>query len=170
MSTITPEQLWHQSGDEPFIAGLLQDIGILVLLRELGEPYAKFLTGVIDEKCDLASLEQDTLGFDHNQLSAALLAQWQLPARLVELTSLLLTSLAVSIATRALGVLPVFAFAVLPAATGMLAAQRLRWVLVWATAAGAIAGAGGCRWSHCRPVRSGRWRPTPISIRTSCSS
>ena len=67
------EQLWRQPGDEAFIAGLLQDIGILVLLRELGEPYAKFLTGVIEEKCHLASLEQDTLGFDHIQLSAALL-------------------------------------------------------------------------------------------------
>jgi HD-like signal output (HDOD) protein len=78
------EQLWRQSGDEAFIAGLLQDIGILVLLRELGEPYAKFLTGVIEEKCHLASLEQDTLGFDHNQLSASLLARWQLPARLVD--------------------------------------------------------------------------------------
>jgi HD-like signal output (HDOD) protein/GGDEF domain-containing protein len=78
------EQMWRQSGDEAFIAGLLQDIGILVLLRELGEPYAKFLTGVIDEKCHLASLEQDTLGFDHIQLSAALLSRWQLPQRLVE--------------------------------------------------------------------------------------
>ena len=78
------EQMWRDSGDEAFIAGLLQDIGILVLLRELGEPYAKFLTGVIDEKCHLASLEQDTLGFDHIQLSAALLARWQLPKRLVE--------------------------------------------------------------------------------------
>lgn len=77
------EQVWRQSGDEAFIAGLLQDIGILVLLRELGEPYAKFLTGVIDEKCHLASLEQDTLGFDHIQLSAALLSRWQLPERLV---------------------------------------------------------------------------------------
>src|SRR3954463_10909969 len=78
------EQLWRQSGDEAFIAGLLQDVGILVLLRELGEPYAKFLTGVIDEKCHLASLELDTLGFDHNQLSAAFLSRWQFPARLVE--------------------------------------------------------------------------------------
>jgi GGDEF domain-containing protein len=78
------EQVWHQPGDEAFIAGLLQDIGILVLLRELGEPYARFLTGVIEEKCQLATLEQDTLGFDHNQLSAALLARWQLPERLVE--------------------------------------------------------------------------------------
>jgi HD-like signal output (HDOD) protein len=78
------EQLWYQPGDEAFIAGLMQDIGILVLLRELGEPYAKFLTGVIDENCHLASLEQDTIGFDHIQLSAALLARWQLPQRLVD--------------------------------------------------------------------------------------
>jgi HD-like signal output (HDOD) protein len=78
------EQLWNQAGDEAFIAGLLQDIGILVLLRELGEPYARFLTGVIDEKCHLAALEQDTLGFDHVQLSAALLAKWQLPRRLID--------------------------------------------------------------------------------------
>ena len=59
------EQLWHKPGDEAFIAGLLQDIGILVLLRELGEPYARFLAGAIQEKCHLAALEQDTLGFDH---------------------------------------------------------------------------------------------------------
>lgn len=78
------EQLYRQPGDEAFIAGLLQDIGILVLLRELGEPYAKFLTGVINEKCALAPLEQETLGFDHVQLSAAVLERWQLPERLVK--------------------------------------------------------------------------------------
>src|SRR3954469_5956400 len=77
------EQLWHQPGDEAFIAGLLQDIGILVLLHEMGQPYAKFLAGVIEEKCHLAALEQDTLGFDHWQLSAAMLGRWQLPERLV---------------------------------------------------------------------------------------
>jgi HD-like signal output (HDOD) protein len=78
------EQLWCQAGDEAFAAALLQDIGILVLLRELGAPYARFLAGTIEEKCPLAALEQDTLGFDHTQLSAALLARWQLPQRLVE--------------------------------------------------------------------------------------
>ncbi|HEX4414912.1 MAG TPA: HDOD domain-containing protein [Lacipirellulaceae bacterium] len=77
------EQLWRQSGDEAFIAGLLQDVGILVLLRELGESYARFLTGVIEEKCHLAVLERETLGFDHSQLTAALLAKWHLPERLV---------------------------------------------------------------------------------------
>ena len=78
------EQVWRQPGDEAFTAGLVQDVGILVLLRELGEPYARFLSGVIAEQCHLAALEQDTLGFDHSQLSAELLARWQLPTRLVE--------------------------------------------------------------------------------------
>ena len=66
-----------------------------------------------------------------------------LPVRLLDLSSWLFTSLAVSIATRALGVLPVFAFAVLPAATGLMLARRLRWVLIIAAVAGALAGGGG---------------------------
>jgi HD-like signal output (HDOD) protein len=83
-SRILCEQLWNKPGDEAFIAGLLNDVGILVLLRELGESYARFLGGAIKEKCHLAALEQDTLGFDHTQLSASLLARWQLPDRLVD--------------------------------------------------------------------------------------
>jgi HD-like signal output (HDOD) protein len=78
------EQLWRQPGDEAFTAGLLQEIGILVLMHELGPPYVRFLAGAVEERQHLAALEQDTLGFDHTQLSAALLARWQLPQRLVE--------------------------------------------------------------------------------------
>lgn len=78
------EQLWHQPGDEAFTVGLLQDIGILVMIRELRGSYTRFLAGVIQEKRHLAALEQDTLGFDHTQLSAAVLARWRLPERLVE--------------------------------------------------------------------------------------
>ena len=57
----------------------MQDIGILALLRELGEPYAKLLSGVIHQRSDLAALERDSLGFDHVELSAALMQQWHLP-------------------------------------------------------------------------------------------
>lgn len=78
------EQLWHQSGDEPFIGGLLEDLGILAMLRELGSPYVKFLSGVIEERCHLAALERATLGFDHAQLSAALLTRWHLPQKLID--------------------------------------------------------------------------------------
>lgn len=77
-------ELWQISGDEAFIAGLMQDIGILAMLRELGEPYAKLLSGVIHQRSDLAALERDSLGFDHVELSAALMQQWHLPQRLVD--------------------------------------------------------------------------------------
>ncbi len=78
------QQLWSQPGDEAFTAGLLQDIGVLALLRELGAPYVKFLAGVIDERGGLSELEQETLGFDHTELSAAMLRSWHLPRRITD--------------------------------------------------------------------------------------
>ncbi len=81
------EQLFDRPGDDAFLAGLFQDIGVLVLLGELKEPYAKFLSGVIDQRVDLQRLEVDSLGFDHLQLTAALLEHWNMPKVLVRAIS-----------------------------------------------------------------------------------
>lgn len=78
------EQLWHRSGDDAFLAGLLQDIGVLVLLDQLREPYAQFLGGVIEERGNLDAMEVKSLGFDHSTLSASLLRNWNMPELLVE--------------------------------------------------------------------------------------
>lgn len=78
------QAFWHQEGDEAFVAGLLQDIGVLVLTQELGEPYLDFLHGVQQQRADLRSTETATLGFDHVAVSAHLLAQWRLPASLLD--------------------------------------------------------------------------------------
>jgi zinc transport system permease protein len=67
----------------------------------------------------------------------------RLPTRLLDLGSWLCIALVVSVATRALGVLPVFAFAIVPAIAGLLLFDRLGWVLAAAAAIGALAGAGG---------------------------
>jgi HD-like signal output (HDOD) protein len=77
-------ELWQAPSDEAFIAGLLQDIGILALLRELGPPYVKLLSRVIAQRRDLAALERDCFGFNHIDLSAALLTHWKLPQRLID--------------------------------------------------------------------------------------
>ncbi len=66
-----------------------------------------------------------------------------LPVRALDLASWVLIALAVSVTTRALGVLPVFAFAVLPAMSALMLANRLRWVLPLAAAAGAVSGGAG---------------------------
>ncbi|MEM8944251.1 MAG: HDOD domain-containing protein [Planctomycetota bacterium] len=78
------EQLFDRPGDDAFLAGLFQDIGVLVLLGELQEPYADFLSGVIDQRVDLQQLEMDSLGFDHLQLTSALLEHWNMPQLLVK--------------------------------------------------------------------------------------
>jgi HD-like signal output (HDOD) protein/GGDEF domain-containing protein len=69
--------------DEAFIAGLLQDLGQLALVQDLGRPYLSFLESVQQEREDLAARELAALGFDHAMYSARLLDQWGLPKMLV---------------------------------------------------------------------------------------
>ncbi|HZN35697.1 MAG TPA: HDOD domain-containing protein [Pirellulaceae bacterium] len=76
------EKLWQTSGDEPFIAGLIQDIGSLALIQHLGPSYIQLLDHVQSHGGNLLDRELDTLGFDHVVLSSRLLAHWGLPASL----------------------------------------------------------------------------------------
>ena len=81
------ETFFKSSGDEAFIAGLLQDIGELMLMQELGAPYTLFLDKVHAGGNDLATLESETLGFEHEVLSAKLLTSWGLPDVIVKAIS-----------------------------------------------------------------------------------
>jgi GGDEF domain-containing protein len=78
------EAVRRQPGDEAFVAGLLQDLGILVLIQELGEPYVEFFQKVVAGGGDLADAEVKSMGFDHQALTARLLDHWGLPKPLVE--------------------------------------------------------------------------------------
>jgi HD-like signal output (HDOD) protein/GGDEF domain-containing protein len=82
------ETFWRRGGDEPFIAALLQDLGALLLIQELGEPYVRFLEQIADHQAETADLERQSLGFEHTELSARLLRHWRLPPSLVEVVSL----------------------------------------------------------------------------------
>lgn len=78
------EQYWSQPGDEAFVAGLLRDLGVLVLVQGLGKPYVDFWVQARSSGNLLASVEREAIGFDHRQLTARLLAEWRLPEALVE--------------------------------------------------------------------------------------
>jgi HD-like signal output (HDOD) protein/GGDEF domain-containing protein len=78
------ETLFDVPGDDAFIAGLLQDIGMLLLIQELGEPYVRFLETTCTSGKSLEPLEAEAIGFDHTTLSARLLTQWGLPQTLVD--------------------------------------------------------------------------------------
>jgi HD-like signal output (HDOD) protein/GGDEF domain-containing protein len=76
--------LGGHSGDEAFIAGLLQDLGILLLIQEVGEPYLQFLQRARDRGSDLTTLEAALLGFDHTEMTSRLLGRWGLPRALID--------------------------------------------------------------------------------------
>ena len=78
------ENVWRLPGDDAFIAGLLQDLGMLLLIQELGPAYAKLLEKVQACGGDLVAWEAEALGCDHTTLSARLLEHWGLPDALVE--------------------------------------------------------------------------------------
>ncbi|MCC6492500.1 MAG: HDOD domain-containing protein, partial [Pirellulales bacterium] len=77
------EQLFSKPGDDAFLAGLLQDLGVLVLLGQFGRPYATLLNEVIAAQVELNVVEQAAIGVDHRQLTAALLEHWNLPPLLI---------------------------------------------------------------------------------------
>jgi HD-like signal output (HDOD) protein len=66
--------------DEAYLAGLLQDVGMLTFMQELGESYVKFVEHCNAASEDLVDLELKALGFDHRTLSARMLEAWKLPA------------------------------------------------------------------------------------------
>ncbi len=70
---------------EDFIAGLLHDVGKLVLLRGMGTTYDAVLRPVVDIRSDeRCQAEIKALGFDHADAGGALAVQWNLPNNLVD--------------------------------------------------------------------------------------
>ena len=82
---------WKRGGDDAQLAAMLQGIGQLVLMTQLGEPYADLLLQAGNTQGDatwLAQREIEGLGFDHRTLSAELLRSWSLPDAVVDAIAL----------------------------------------------------------------------------------
>lgn len=67
-----------------FVAGLLHEIGRLVLYSAEPEACAELVEQANREKRPLFELEQETFGFSHNELGAELGRKWLLPKSLTE--------------------------------------------------------------------------------------
>jgi len=67
---------------EDFIAGLIHDVGQMVLWKQLGQEYRDLYRRAKDEDLALHELENDTYGFDHADVAAAIAGQWHFPATL----------------------------------------------------------------------------------------
>lgn len=68
-----------------FVAGMLHDIGRLVLYTKLTEPSKQILTTAKQEKQLLYEAERQHLGFTHAVVGGVLLQTWKLPTSLEEI-------------------------------------------------------------------------------------
>ncbi|MBI3089103.1 MAG: HDOD domain-containing protein [Candidatus Tectomicrobia bacterium] len=101
-SGLNPPQLWvhslavaqcakvlgaHLGAPNPedcFVAGLLHDIGQLVLAHLYPEPYGEVLHRARELPCDLLAAENEVLSLDHATVGKWALERWQLPPQFVE--------------------------------------------------------------------------------------
>jgi HD-like signal output (HDOD) protein len=72
--------------DSPFVAGLLHDIGQLVLFSRAPVPARQALLMSVDSADDLGLFlcEREVMGFDHGAVGLALAQKWGLPGSLQE--------------------------------------------------------------------------------------
>jgi HD-like signal output (HDOD) protein/CheY-like chemotaxis protein len=70
--------------EQAFTAGLLHDLGKLVLANALRSEYLSLIHRADGEKSRLSDLEQAALGTTHADVGASLLQLWGLPAPLIE--------------------------------------------------------------------------------------
>lgn len=70
-------------GERMYVAGLLHDVGSLVLYRKFPNKVSAVLMASEGDEEVLYRVEQEMFGFDHAEVGAALLELWNLPAALI---------------------------------------------------------------------------------------
>lgn len=65
--------------DHAYTAGLLHDIGRMVLATQFAEPFEAALVYRAEHDCSLREAEETVLGLDHAAVGHALAAHWKLP-------------------------------------------------------------------------------------------
>jgi len=69
--------------EECFAAGLLHDVGKVILLGERPKEYREILARLGQETASIETVETEVLGCSHAQLGAYLMSMWGLPTSLV---------------------------------------------------------------------------------------
>ncbi len=68
--------------EEAFVAGVLHDVGKVVILLHKTDEYRHILKRQAATKGNFATVEREVLGFDHTEVGTLLLDKWQMPGNL----------------------------------------------------------------------------------------
>ncbi len=71
-----------KSPEFAFVAGLLHDVGVLVLMTRFGTEYAAALAHQLETDCPLPEAERAVLELDHTTVGRVLAQQWKFPGML----------------------------------------------------------------------------------------
>jgi HD-like signal output (HDOD) protein len=74
--------------DIVMVAGMLHDVGKLIMAWKLPERFKKLLAEVAEQQCPLYQVEEREYGFSHAEIGAYLLGLWGLPYVVVEAIAL----------------------------------------------------------------------------------
>lgn len=74
----TAKAIGYRNPEEAFIAGLLQDIGILFLVHHCPKDYRKVITRS-NKNCSLIDAEEAVFGINHAEIGGYLAEAWRLP-------------------------------------------------------------------------------------------
>jgi HD-like signal output (HDOD) protein/ActR/RegA family two-component response regulator len=74
--------------DVALVAGMLHDVGKLILAWKLPDRFSKLLGETAEENCPLYKVEERAYGFSHAEIGAYLLGLWGLPYSVVEAVAL----------------------------------------------------------------------------------
>ncbi|WP_292959294.1 HDOD domain-containing protein [Neptuniibacter sp. UBA6509] len=70
--------------DQAFLAGLLHDIGVLIMASHDADQYKKLLNYSVKKQKPIYLVEKAAFGFFHGEVAGALLALWNLPPQVIE--------------------------------------------------------------------------------------
>lgn len=98
LTALTCQQICLKMGEkklaeEAFVAGLLHDIGKVLLYYTCSHDYPEILSYALEQPCTCAEAEQRFLDIDHNDVGKQAIVEWKLPEHFTNYTGINLESL-----------------------------------------------------------------------------
>ncbi len=81
---IIAQRIGYSDNEEAYIAGLLLDIGKIILSGFAEEEFNEVAEKAAENRIPFNMAEQQILGFDHPQVGGRVIKKWNLPSALVE--------------------------------------------------------------------------------------